>query len=79
MPRSLAKPPSVMTTSPSFSDTRSATSELLPWAMLANGPQCRIAGWPSSVCTRFGLIASLSSTVIEPAPRSCSAVTGRPA
>ena len=46
---------------------RSATSELLPWAMLANGPQCTNAGWPSSVWTRFGLIVSLSRTVIAPA------------
>ena len=58
---------------------RSASSELLPWAMFANGPQCMKTGWPSSVCTRFGLIASFSSTVIAPAPRICSAVTGLPA
>ena len=46
--------------------------------MLANGPQWTKAGWPSSVCTRFGLIVSFSSTVIAPAARSCSAVTGSP-
>ena len=57
---------------------RSATSELLPCAMFANGPQWTNAGWPSSVWTRFGLIVSLSSTAIEPAARSCSAVTGSP-
>ena len=78
MPMSEPKPDSVTTYSPSFSATRSATSELLPCAMFANGPQWTNAGWPSSVCTRFGLIVSLSSTVIEPAARSCSAVTGSP-
>ena len=35
--------------------------------MLANGPQWTKAGPPSSVCIRFGLRASLSSTAIEPA------------
>ena len=58
--------------------TRSATSELLPWAMFANGPQCIRHGWPSSVWIRFGLIASLSSTVIAPAAPRSSAVIGRP-
>ena len=46
--------------------------------MLANGPQWTKAGWPSSVWTRFGLIVSLSSTVMAPAALSCSAVTGSP-
>ncbi len=58
--------------------TWSATSELLPWAMLANGPQCIRQGWPSSVWIRFGLIASLSSTAIAPAAPRSSAVTGLP-
>ena len=53
-------------------------SELFPCAMFANGPQCRSAGCPSSVCTRFGLIASFSSTVIAPAALRSSAVTGSP-
>ena len=44
----------------------SAISELLPCAMLANGPQCMKHGWPSSVWIRFGLSASLSSTAIAP-------------
>ena len=57
---------------------RSATSDELPCAMFANGPQCTNAGWPSSVCTRFGMIASLSRTAIEPAQPICSAVTGSP-
>src|SRR3954470_11384078 len=55
---------------------RSAISELLPWAMLANGPQCIRHGWPSSVWMRFGLSASLSSTAIAPAAPRSSAVTG---
>ena len=46
--------------------------------MFANGPQWTSAGSPSSVCTRFGFSASLSSTAIEPAAPSCSAVTGSP-
>ena len=46
--------------------------------MFANGPQCTNAGWPSSVCTRFGLIVSFSSTAIDPAAPICSAVTGSP-
>ncbi len=36
-----------------------ATTELQPWAMLAKGPPCTKAGLSSSVCTRFGWIASL--------------------
>ena len=44
IPMSDAKPDSVTTNSPSFSPTRSATSELLPWAMFANGPQWTNAG-----------------------------------
>ena len=71
IPRSDAKPPSVTTKSASFSPMRVATSELLPWAMFANGPQWTNAGPPSSVWTRLGLIASFRSTVIEPA--ACSA------
>ena len=78
MPMSDAKPDSVITYSPSFSATRSATSELFPWAMFAKGPQWTKAGCPSSVCTRLGLIASFSSTASEPAASSCSAVTGSP-
>ena len=59
IPRSDAKPPSVTTKSASLSPIRVATSELLPCAMFANGPQWTNAGPPSSVWTRFGLIASL--------------------
>ena len=58
---------------------RSATSELLPWAMLANGPQCIRHGWPSSVWMRLGFSASLSSTAIAPAaPRSSAVIGARP-
>ena len=46
--------------------------------MLAKGPQCTIAGRPSSVWTRFGLIVSASRAAIEPAAPSPSAVTGSP-
>ena len=54
-------------------------SELLPWAMLANGPQCMRTGWPSSVWTRLGLSASLSSTVMAPAaPRSSAVIALAP-
>ena len=70
------KPDSVTTYSPSFMPMRSATSEELPWAMLANGPQCIRHGWPSSVWIRLGLIASLSRTAIAPAAWRSSAVTG---
>ena len=78
IPRSEAKPDSVIRYSPSLSPTRSATSELLPCAMFANGPQWTNASCPSSVWTRFGLIASFSSTVSEPAAWRSSAVTGSP-
>ena len=78
IPMSDANPDSVMTYSPSLRPTRSATSELFPWAMFANGPQWTNAGWPSSVCTRFGLIASLRTTASAPAACLSSAVTGSP-
>ena len=45
---------------------RCASTLLVPCAMLANGPQCTIAGAPSVVCTRFGSSASFSSTIIGP-------------
>ena len=51
---------------------------MLPWAMLANGPQWTNAGPPSSVWSRFGLMASRSRTVIAPATLRSSAVTGVP-
>ena len=52
--------------------------ELLPWAMLANGPAWTKAGPPSSVWSRFGLMASRRSTVIAPATPRSSAVIGAP-
>ena len=78
IPMSDANPDSVIRYSPSLSPTRSATSELFPCAMFAKGPQWMNAGCPSSVWTRFGLIASLRTTAIDPAAFSCSAVTGSP-
>ena len=78
MPMSEPKPHSVITMSPSFSPTLSATSELLPWAMFANGPQCMKQAWPSSVWIRFGFSVSLRITVIAPAAFRSSAVTGSP-
>ena len=44
--------------------------------MFANGPPCTNAGVPSSVCTRFGFIASFSSAVMAPAAFSSAQVTG---
>ena len=52
--------------------------ELLPWAMLANGPACTNAGCPSSVCIRLGISASFIRTVTAPATPSCSTLTGSP-
>ena len=52
---------------------RGLKAELFP-----NGPACTSTGVFSSVWSRFGLIASRSRTAIEPAPASCSAVTGVP-
>ena len=66
-PMSAPKPLSVTTKSASCSPRRSATSELVPSAMFANGPQWTNAGRPSSVWTRFGFSASFSRTVIAPA------------
>ena len=50
--------------------------EELPVAIFPNGPQCTRAGVPSSVCIRFGLIASFKRTVIAPATSISSAVIG---
>ena len=55
IPMSEANPDSVTKYSPSLRATRSATSELLPWAMFMKGQQWTKAGWPSSVWTRFRL------------------------
>ena len=78
IPMSEPKPDSVITYSPSFWPIRSATSDELPCAMLANGPACIRQGWPSSVWIRLGLSASFSSTVMAPAAPRSSAVTGLP-
>ena len=47
--------------------------------MLPNGPVWTSAGVFSSVCIRFGLIASRRMTAIAPATFRSSAVTGVPA
>ena len=52
--------------------------ELLACAMFPNGPAWISVGCPSSVWTRFGLIASFMITAIAPATRNSSAVTGVP-
>ena len=75
-PRSLPKPASVTTMSPSASPARVAARELHPCAMLPKGPACRMAGPPSSVCTRLGRSASLSSSVMAPVAPSSRAYTG---
>lgn len=80
-PRSAPKPASVITRSPSRRAVRVAITEFAPCAMLANGPPCTSAGVPPRVCTRFGEIASLSSTAMAPcAPCGpiWEAVTGSP-
>ncbi len=77
-PMSAPKPASVQTMSLVASAIRSARIELLPWAMLANGPAWTKAGPPSRVWSRFGLMASRSRTVIAPATLRSSAVIGLP-
>ena len=57
---------------------RSATTEEFPWAMLPNGPAWTSTGVFSRVWRRLGLMASFMMTVIAPAARSSSAVTGLP-
>ena len=57
---------------------RSAIIELLPCAIFANGPACIIAGVLSSVCTRFGFIASFIITATLPATFRSPIVTGLP-
>ena len=77
-PISAPKPASVTTISLVASAARSAMIELFPCAIFANGPACTKAGPPSSVCSRFGLIASRSSAAIAPATFRSSVVTGFP-
>ena len=64
--------------SPSFRASFVARIELHPCAIFANGPPCTIAGVFSSVCTRFGLIASFKSTAKLPSAFKSCAVTGLP-
>ena len=77
-PMSAPNPASVHTMSFVARAMRSASTELLPCAMLAKGPQCTNAGPPSRVWSRFGLIASLSNTAIAPATFRSSAVIAFP-
>mmetsp|Transcript_8433 Transcript_8433/g.13989 ORF Transcript_8433/g.13989 Transcript_8433/m.13989 type:complete len:243 (-) Transcript_8433:434-1162(-) len=82
MPISAPKPASV-TQKPSsptiLSASWSATTEELPWAMLANGPACTNTGVCSTVCMAVGARASFISThKAPPTPRS-SVVIGSPA
>ena len=78
-PMSAPKPASVSRKSDVRMPTWSATIEELPVAMLPNGPVCTSAGVFSSVCIRFGLMASRRITAIDPATPISSAVTGVPA
>mmetsp|Transcript_19119 Transcript_19119/g.62755 ORF Transcript_19119/g.62755 Transcript_19119/m.62755 type:complete len:268 (-) Transcript_19119:541-1344(-) len=80
-PMSAPKPASV-TTKPSsptnFRPTLSATTDELPWAMLAKGPACTSTGVPSMVCMSVGSSASFMSTARAPAQPKSSAVTMAP-
>ena len=55
-----------------------AITVFVPWAILANGPPCKIAGFPSSVCTKLGFKASLSKTAIAPTTFKSRAKTAFP-
>src|SRR3989449_863487 len=65
-PKSAPNPASVRTTTHRVRASLVATTELQPWAMFPNDPQWMKAGPPSSVWTKLGLIASLSSSVMAP-------------
>ena len=77
-PRSAPNPASVTTMSHSANAAFVATTELQPWAMLANGPPWTKAGLPSRLCTRFGCKASQSNAVSAPSAPKSPAVTGAP-
>ncbi len=68
---SAPKPLSVTTQSASLSPIRSAMIELLPCAMLANGPACTKTGVFSVVWSSVGLMVSRSSTAMAPAVPRC--------
>mmetsp|Transcript_10753 Transcript_10753/g.25326 ORF Transcript_10753/g.25326 Transcript_10753/m.25326 type:complete len:377 (+) Transcript_10753:521-1651(+) len=74
-PASVSTYPSLPT---SLRAIRSATTDELPCAMLAKGPQCTRAGVPSSVCIVVGMSASISSTQSAPVMPKSSAVSGSP-
>ena len=75
-PMSAPKPASVMRKSPPRIPILSATMEELPVAMLPKGPAWTSTGVFSSVCIRFGFIASFSITAMAPAAFRSSAVIG---
>ncbi len=77
-PMSAPNPASVMRKSPDRMPIRSATIDELPVAMLPNGPAWTRTGVFSSVCIRFGLIASRIITAMAPAPPISEEVTGVP-
>mmetsp|Transcript_35569 Transcript_35569/g.39648 ORF Transcript_35569/g.39648 Transcript_35569/m.39648 type:complete len:286 (-) Transcript_35569:734-1591(-) len=56
----------------------SATTELFPVAILANGPACTRTGVLSTVCISVGIMASFINTVNAPPQPRSSAVTGSP-
>ena len=53
-----------------------ATTELQPWAILANGPPCTSAGVCSKVWTKFGFKASFKRAAIAPSAFKSWAVIG---
>ncbi len=75
-PISAPKPASVKRKSPVCIPIWSAIIDEFPVAIFPNGPQCTRAGVPSSVCIKFGFIASFKRTVIAPATSISSAVIG---
>src|SRR5439155_121358 len=77
-PMSAPKPASVTRYSPPWMPIKSARTDDAPLAMLPNGPAWTSTGVFSSVCSRFGLIASRMITAIAPPACRKSAVMGLP-
>ena len=77
-PKSAPNPASVTATSDNFKARFVACTLLQPWAILAKGPPCIIAGVCSKVCAKFGFIASFNNTAIAPLAFKSLAVTGSP-
>ena len=57
----------------------SASTELFPMLMLANGPACTKTGVPSRDCIKLGFMASRIRAVRAPPAPISSQVTGSPA